>query len=282
MYPVFACSLDWYDRNVTQGAAIALCALLGACGFDASYDPGDPNAPADPNDPGNPADPGDLGSPDAGLQAPVPAQMFTGTETELWRLDRDTLATERVGAFSGGGSGFRCGGIALGSDGTLYAVSVVAPSTLFQVDPDTAELTEIADLTNNDDVWGTTMVADKLILGGPQGHLYSVDVGDGATSMIGQFDGGWQVSGDLTWLDGVGLVGTLDNGGNDHLATISMTDASVSDVGDTGRGDVYGLTSTGGKLWGLTGSQEIYEMDPDTGALMTSVSGAAGWSIAAP
>jgi hypothetical protein len=78
-------------------------------------------------------------------------------------------------------------------------------------------------------------------------------------------------------------MATVDNGGNDMLATISLTDGSATIVGDTGRGNVYGLTSVGsGRVLGLTGSNEIFEMDPSDANQLSTLTGPSNWSTAAP
>lgn len=262
--------------------------MLSACSFDPGAGLPDESEPID-NDPGP-------GSPDAAIQAPMPTAMFAGNESQLWTLDRDTMATELIGNFTAvtvDSVSFRCGGIALSSDGTLYAVTVDPPSTLYTVDPSTAALSNPRTLTNSDAVWGTTMVpagtpasfsteTEMLMIGGPNGELYAVDPADGKTTFVGDFGGSWRVSGDLAFVEGVGLMGTLDAGGNDRLAVISLSDASVTELGDTGRGDVYGLASVDGRLWGLTGNNVIYEMNTSTASVMSQTTGPTNWSIAAP
>jgi hypothetical protein len=220
-----------------------------------------------------------------------PAEIFSGSESDLWRLDPMTLEATFIGDFSNfvEPAPFPCGGLALDSAGTLYAITVGPPSRLYVVDKTTAALSNPVPLGNTDSTWGSTIVpagtiasTERLVIAGPGGDLRSVDLATGNTSAVGSFGGGWRVSGDLAWVDGVGLMGTVDNGGTDRLATISLSDGSITIVGDTGRSDVYGLTSVGGRVWGLTGSQDIFEMDPGDASELSNLAGPSFWSIAAP
>jgi hypothetical protein len=223
--------------------------------------------------------------------SPRKTEMFAGGESDLWSIDPLTLAATLIGDFTGfvEPAPFRCGGIALDASGTLYAISVGPPSRLYVVNKATAALSNPILLGNTDQTWGSTIVpagmlgaTEKLVIAGPAGDLRAIDLSNGDTSAVGVFGDGWRVSGDLAWVDGVGLMGSIDNLGNDQLARISLSDGGVTIVGDTGRSDVYGLTSIGGRVWGLTGSNDIFEMDPSNANQLSSLVGPSFWSTAAP
>jgi hypothetical protein len=149
--------------------------------------------------------------------------------------------------------------IAFAQDGRLFGVDF---ETLYEIDPRTAATTTIG---SHDVPGGNALVfaADGTLyaMGGTSTQLYEVDPASGASTALG--DVGGFSAGDLAFYGGELFLATAGH----VLVQIDLgPPATGADVGAFGFFDVYGLaTSDGGVLYGVAGD-DIFSVDPATGA----------------
>ncbi len=175
-------------------------------------------------------------------------------------------------------------------EGTMLALGWNTGS-LFTVDP-TDGSTEVVGpstvLSSTGLAWDpTTGTFFAMDYDGEPASLFTVDGDTGATTTVGSLD-----LTDPTGLDVQPTTGTLflayDSDEGSVLATIDKTTAAVTDLGPTLDGDVevrigaLAFDPTDGTLYGLSYGEDLYEVDPATGALtllfsdLDDTSGASG------
>ncbi len=267
---------------------VSFVLVLAAC----SYTPpgGAPDEAAPPD--GATADPGS----DPGTDAPgrTPSVIYIGSETQFGIFDIATKSAMIVGPFldASNDSQLTMYELAMDSDGSLLGITAPPTAALYRIDTSTGKGTKISDLADTSlELWGATtapagtVATDAVVFGGtPGGELWRIRSTDGALSDVGSFGSGFGVSGDLAWVDGIGLVGTLDSGScDDCLAKISPTDGTATTIKNLGMGDCYAIGSVAGRLFVFRGSETAYELDPATGDVIDNwaLPGAV-WSVAAP
>lgn len=262
---------------------IALLVVLGACSYAPSPTGGGDDVTSGPDS----TLPGDDARPAA------KPQIYVGSETQFGIFDVETKTVSMVGPWivEGTNVGVTMYELTMGNDGDLLGISA-PPSTLYRVNTATGRLTKIALLDQpNEQFWGaSTAPASSLapvaeVFGGtPNGTLFRIDPESGHVSSVGAFGGGLSVSGDLVWVDGVGLMGTMNGGScDDCLAKISTTTGQATVVKPLAMGDCYATGSVNGRLFVFRGAGHGYEIDPQTGnAIDDWDMPGQTWSVAAP
>jgi hypothetical protein len=82
--------------------------------------------------------------------------------------------------------------------------------------------------------------------------------------------------GDLAWT-GDKLLGTVQVNGSFRLGVINTTTGAVTDLGDTGYSDLYGLVFSNGKLFAFSPTGGTIELDPSTGATVRARMTSPAW-----
>src|SRR5882672_457770 len=88
------------------------------------------------------------------------------------------------------------------------------------------------------------------------------------TRPIGAFGQNMAIAGDIVWLPGHGLYGSMMNGpcSPGCIATIDPSTGHATVLTTSAPYDLYALTAFGGTLHALAGSGNVYAIDPITGA----------------
>ena len=244
--------------------ALAFVCLV-ACG-PSDRAPGDPNDPNDPNDPGDPNDPNDPNNP------PEQTFVYAHTSSELYKVDPDTLAITRVGAFNFNTGNDSITDIAIDKANTMIGISF---GSVYRIDPTTATGTRLSNgLAGNFN--GLSFVpatqigqtGDDVLVGtrNSDGAVFRVDPTTGATTQIGNM-GNYASSGDLVSVAQLGTLQTADNGlGADRLVNLAPSSFTATTVGtDIGFSDIWGVAFWKDKLFGFTNGGEFITIDPNTG-----------------
>jgi hypothetical protein len=109
--------------------------------------------------------------------------------------------------------------------------------------------------------------AEVLVGGATDGTYWRIDATTGAATMLGTFQGGWGLSGDIVSIAGAATYATVRRSTtmNDSLATIDPRTGAVTIVGDTGFSQIYGLGYWRATLFGFTRSGQFLIIDARTG-----------------
>jgi len=165
-------------------------------------------------------------------------EVFTSSDTALYRVNVDTAEVTLVGEFDLSGD-------------ELFALSFLPPGQ----SPDGTEL---------------------LIGATNEGIIYSVDTDTAATAMLGAYPDGWRSSGDIVSVEELGTFATLrrDDFSSDVLAQILFAadgSATVSVIGPTRSPtedyrQLFGLGYWGRNVYGFTNSGQLLRIDRMSGA----------------
>ncbi len=207
---------------------------------------------------------------DAGSDATPPPPAATAIvyghtqDQKLFSLDPDTLALNEIGNM-----GVTLIDIAVNKEGEIFGAS---NNKIFRVDKNTAALTELSDvgLALN----GLTFVPDpqnseaEILVGagGGNGEIWQINTTDGSSTIVGDYGGNYTSSGDLFFVDGIGILATLNGTGGDILAQINPTTYAATEIGNTGVPGIYGLAFWGDTVYGFSSGSGILSIDPDTAA----------------
>lgn len=189
------------------------------------------------------------------------ARAFVHDEGALWSVDLPSGRAERVANFP------VFTDIALGPDGTLYAVDF---SGIYTYDRFRGAA-ELIIPTRRE------LVALDI---GPDGALYGAALDDevvryeiesGRQEVVGRFPPGWVSSGDIAFV-GSRLLATI----SDNPASMTATNA-LCEIMPDGRGEIlgllgqtclWGLAAFGSDLYGFSCSGSLYSIDSETGSVM--------------
>ena len=171
--------------------------------------------------------------------------------------------------------------IAVTPDGRLYAVS---KTTLYQVDPDTAKLTKVTELSKGGknpppNVSLTFEKSGVLLASDKDGSLVRIHYkGSNAGSWqdIGTYGDKQTSSGDLVAIKDGRLYGVSDEGlgatkQDNKLLKIDPTTGKATPIGSIGHGYVWGLAYWAGVIYGFTSevkptkAGKLLRIDPKTG-----------------
>jgi PEP-CTERM motif len=190
----------------------------------------------------------------AASAAPI---LWVGDEAgTLGTVDVATGAVNIIGGV--GGLGQSMTDIAFDPNGNLYGISF---SQLFSINKTNAVATLIGDL-------GTTvnsLVFDASgVLYAANNALYTINVGTGAASLVGNGGVPYQSSGDLAFVGGNLYLSSVGRE-VDSLVILDLATGAAATVGNIGFAAVYGLaTDNNIDLYGLAGT-EVLSIDGVTG-----------------
>lgn len=254
--------------------------VLGGCGFRLPS--------GNPTSDGPPIGRDDGPALDEISAAPI---IYIGSETMFGVADVSTRIATPLGNFVDGATAqpLTMYELTMGPAGELLGITN-QPAKLYRIDKASGTGTLLVALDHDDAYWGaTTAPAGELesgavvFAGTPGGVLYRIDPATGHVTTVGAFGGSFTVSGDLVWVNGHGLYGTMNSTTcNDCLVTISPATGQATLLGDLGAGDFYAAGSWNGRLYAMRGAGECYELDPVTGAQLDHWSMPGAWSVAAP
>ncbi|MFT5355544.1 MAG: hypothetical protein ACI9KE_002763 [Polyangiales bacterium] len=186
------------------------------------------------------------------------ARAFVHDESGLWSVDLPSGRSERVANFP------VFTDIALGPDGTLYAVDFAGIYTYDRF----RGFAELIIPTDRE------LVALDI---GPDGALYGAALDDevvryevesGRQEVVGRFPPGWVSSGDIAFV-GSRLLATI----SDNPASMTAANA-LCEIMPDGRGEIigllgqtclWGLAAFGSELYGFSCSGGLYSIDSESG-----------------
>ena len=149
-------------------------------------------------------------------------------------------------------------------DGTLYGIT---SSTLYEFD-------EVNDRWNQVGSLGTPITTNPNGLAidtrgtaymTASNEVFTVDLSTGTATSIGSMGGGFNSSGDCVINKDDTLFMSSNHTSTDSLILIDTNDTSGREIGLTGYSQIYGLTAAWGKMYGLTGSGQLIEIDSGNG-----------------
>lgn len=188
------------------------------------------------------------------------ARAFVHDEGGLWSVDLPSGRSERVANFP------VFTDIALGPDGTLYAVDFAGIYTYDRF----RGFAELIIPTARE------LVALDI---GPDGALYGAALDDevvryeiesGRQEVIGRFPPGWVSSGDIAFV-GSRLLATISNNPASMTATNAlceiMPDGRGEIIGMLGQTCLWGLAAFGSDLYGFSCGGELYAIDSERGTI---------------
>lgn len=147
--------------------------------------------------------------------------------------------------------------IALAGDGTLYGSDGSSLYRLDLLDGTATLLGSFGAFVN-----GMTFVGETLYASGLT-ELYTVNVGTGHAQLVGST--GFVSAGDLQWFQDA-LYLTATAAPSDRLVRLDPVTGSGTLVGDIGFLQVYGLGVSGSRMYGVTATGDLLEIDPTSGA----------------
>lgn len=261
-----------------RGTVALIGLLLAACGPSVS-DPATDGGSGS----GDGGNGGDGGSGIDGHPPPENAAVYAHSSSQLYRVDPDTLDVSLVGNFVWSNGGDQMTDIAIDEVGNMTGISYTA---VYSVNKDTAEATYLAPLTGNFN--GLSYVIDTsggdpreiLVAAGNDGNVYEINPQTGASTLKGNYGGGWNSSGDIVSIRGLGTFATVDQGlgtGNDYLARVNTTNYSVTIIGDTGVQKIWGIGFWEDKVYGFTDNRQFVLIDITTGAATPVEVGSVNW-----
>jgi hypothetical protein len=147
-------------------------------------------------------------------------------------------------------------------DGTLYGIS---SSTLYKYDGP-GSWTTIGSLGITGTPNGLAIDNQGTAYLTASNSVYTVDLATGAATTIGSMGGSYNSSGDCVVNKDNSLYMSSNHTFNgDSLVLIDGTTADAQNVGAIGESDVYGLTAAWGRMFGLTGSGKLIEINSGSG-----------------
>ncbi|MFK7999836.1 MAG: hypothetical protein AB8H86_09575 [Polyangiales bacterium] len=188
------------------------------------------------------------------------ARAFVHDEFGLWSVDLPSGRSERVANFP------VFTDIALGPDGTLYAVDFAGIYTYDRfrgfaelIIPTTRELVAL-DIGPDGALYGAAL-DDEVV---------RYEIGSGRQEVVGRFPPGWVSSGDIAFV-GSRLLATI----SDNPASMTATNA-LCEIMPDGRGEIigmlgqtclWGLAAFGSDLYGFSCGGELYAIDSERGTI---------------
>jgi hypothetical protein len=169
--------------------------------------------------------------------------------------------------------------IALDELGQMVGISF---GSLYQVDPETADCTYVADLDR--DFNGLSYLpapggGERLVGAALDGTLWVLDPQSGSSTSLGQFGGSLGSSGDLVFVTGLGAYATATSfdSGSDLLVRVDPDTGAADVVGETGFTNIWGLGFWGSRFYGFTDEGDFLLIDPQSGAAQLQEGGSVPW-----
>jgi len=263
-----------------MGKLVLGCVIaLSACSSSERQSPSSAGADAGTNESTADAAPW---SPSADAAPPAAiTTVFAHSDSELYRIDPDTLDVALVGAFAWPGTSDQMTDIAIDKNGVMIGISF---DRVYSVDPDTAQTVFLADLDRSFN--GLSFVPapgsgnEMLLAAALDGSIYELNPMTGQATPRGNYGGGMGSSGDLVSVEGFGTAATVtvSGGGSDRLAVIDAEGSSAAVVGDTGQSSIWGLGFWAGQVFGFASDGSFVLIDVNTGmATLVEQSGVSWW-----
>lgn len=147
-------------------------------------------------------------------------------------------------------------------DGTLYGIT---STYLYEYDESTMEWTRFSNpLGNVGTANGMAIDVDGTVFITSGSTLYTADLTTGAATLVGTMTG-FVSSGDCVVTKDSALLMTSSHTATDSLVLIDGRDGNASQVGQTGEDEIWGLTAAFNRLFGLTSSGRVVEINRNTG-----------------
>jgi hypothetical protein len=211
-----------------------------------------------------------------GSSSSTPAVVYAATQSQMYRIDQQTLLESTVMPLCSNVGGFQISDLAVSSTGQIFVSDMASPG--FQLADATGNCTLIRTLAVR--MYGLAFVppgvmgpSEQLLGAGDNGNLYRVDTATGTLQLVGPFG---NQPGDLAWT-GTQLLGTVQVNTSFHLGVVNTTTGAVADLGDTTYTDLYGLVFSNGKLYAFSATAGTIELDPATGGTIRSRMAAPAW-----
>lgn len=274
--------------------AIALMAAIAGCPTVGTSVDGDGEADGDldavtDSERDEDADESDGGRRDADFDVPPVLEsvlIYAHSRDTLYAFSPYTNRVEEIGPFvlAGGGPAPYMLDLAINGEGEVYTSSDAA---LFRVDPETSHVMEVGEFgLGEEQLYALTFLPpgvyspdrETLIGATNEGAYYSVDVSNAQPRYLGTYPDGWQSSGDIVSVAGLGTFATVKRvetpDAPDVLVQMTFgedgsTEATV--LGSVQEGDraytqIFGLGYWGRALYGFTNAGELVEIDRDSGS----------------
>jgi outer membrane protein assembly factor BamB len=267
-----------------------LLLISAAACSERTPDDGDSDAGSSLPDAGTPpADTGPL--PDTGPRPdggppPEDVVVYAHSRDTLYAFSPMTLTVETIGPFHtapGGPMAPFMTDLAVDADGRIFTVS---DTQLWRVDPETAEVTLIGSLDlGADSIFALTFIVagelsgtrEVLVGATNEGFYHELDTETGTSSMLGRYPDGWQSSGDLVSVSGLGTFATVRRMDVDTDVLIQLdfagdgtsTATMIGEIrGEGGRAfrELFGLGYWGRVLYAFSNAGELIEINRETGA----------------
>lgn len=218
------------------------------------------------------------------------ASVYAHTASALFRVDPDTFAVTRVGAFqwpSSVGSDSMTD-LAVDKNGMMIGISY---TRVFRVDPATAATTLLSDKLGGS-FNGLSFVpaaqvgatGDDVLVASrnSDGKIFRIDPSTGAATQVGDMGHGYASSGDLVSVVGLGTVATVTGPTSDVLVKLAPITFDATPIGTaTGHAQLWGVGFWKDKVFGFSDDGSFVLIDDQTGvATPVSSSGEAWWGAA--
>lgn len=186
-------------------------------------------------------------------------RIYAHTANDLYAINPFTFESTRISSVDGF--------FDLDTDaaGVLYGMTT---STLYRFDDTAMQWRTVG----NHGIPGSSNPNGFAIERGTRGfvtagnELYEIDISTATSRRIGAMGGSYRSSGDCVVNKGDILYMTSSQViGTDLLVRLDGQNAQATTIGNTGFGQIYGLTFAWNKLFGVTGAGQLIEINPTTG-----------------
>jgi hypothetical protein len=266
---------------VSRCLVLLACVAMGGCGPHAGGPPD--GGPADADVP----DGSDIDADPADARPPTfTGNIYAHSYFNLYKVDPDTLDVLLVGPFGWpeGSESEMMTDIAVDKNGDITGISFGA---VYAVDHDTAACTFLSNL-QGDQFNGLSFLPvgaiddndeEVLVGAGLAGEVWQIDPLTGDSTMIGDYGGIVESSGDIVSVAGFGTVATVKNGStNDYLARIDLETGNATMIGTTGYPDIWGIGFWKNKVYGFVATNQFVLIDVDTGEATYVSTGPENWT----
>ncbi len=194
---------------------------------------------------------------DGHLNQGLDCWFYAQSSSKLYKVDPFAMTATEVGNVPG------LFDMDTHPDGTLYGIT---PTDLEKFDASSGTWTSVGSLgiASNPNGLAINNEGTAFITAGNQ--VYTVDLSTGAATAVGSMGGTYNSSGDCVVNKDNSLYMSSDNSFNgDLLVLIDGHTGRAQTVGPIGYRAVYGLTAAWGKMYGLTDSGQLIDIDVATG-----------------
>ena len=210
----------------------------------------------------------------APAEASTPAAWVSDSTGHLATVHTSTGGVHDVGQIAVAGASVVMSDIAISSTGIMYGVDGTSTTTssLYRINPLTAAATFIGGLGTN---------VNSLVFGldgklyAANDSLWTVNTLTGSALNKGNNGTVYHSDGDLAFLNGnlylTGCTTATNLCGTSHLIKINTTNGAGTDIGDTGRNQMFGLVADDTTLFAFSGDSTgnadkfVYKIDAMTG-----------------